>query len=173
MATDQLAPRRLRLAGGTLAGVLLFAVGSSGAQTQGSLIGKLSWLAGCWERTNGERHVEEQWMKPRGGTMFGMGRTVTGERTGEFEQMQIREAEGLLVFTAKPSGQEEASFRSIEVTATSVVFENKAHDFPQRVIYRRQEDGSLLARIEGEESGKARGVDFPMQRAVCGDAATH
>lgn len=30
-------------------------------------------------------------MKPRGGTMLGMSRTVTGDRTSEFEHMQIRE----------------------------------------------------------------------------------
>jgi hypothetical protein len=41
------------------------------------------------------------------------------------------------------------------------------------VIYRLQEDGSLLARIEGMEDGKARGVDFPMQRAPCPDTAAH
>ncbi|MCI0567770.1 MAG: DUF6265 family protein [Acidobacteria bacterium] len=165
-------PGGFRIAGGLVLGMLFAVANSRSGETQGSLVGKLGWLAGCWERTNGERRVEEQWMKPRGGTMFGMGRTVVGEKTSEFEQMQIREEAGQLVFTAKPSGQEEASFRSIEVTATSVVFENQAHDFPQRVIYRRQEDGSLLARIEGEDNGKARGVDFPMQRVTCGDAAT-
>ncbi|MCI0657445.1 MAG: DUF6265 family protein [Acidobacteria bacterium] len=172
MATKVFTPARLRIAGGFLVGALLIIASARGEETQGPLIGKLGWLAGCWERTNGEKRVEEQWMKPRGGTMFGMGRTVVGEKTSEFEQMQIREEAGQLVFTAKPSGQEEASFRSIEVTGTSVVFENQAHDFPQRVIYRRQEDGSLLARIEGEDGGKARGVDFPMQRVTCGDAST-
>ena len=171
MATKASTAARFRTAGGLLAGALLIVAAARGGETQGPLIGKLGWLAGCWERTNGERRVEEQWMKPSGGTMFGMGRTVVGEKTSEFEQMQIREEAGQLVFTAKPSGQEEASFRSIEVAGSSVVFENKAHDFPQRVIYRLQKDGSLLARIEGEEGGKAKGVDFPMQRAACGDAA--
>jgi len=128
---------------------------------------KLSWLAGCWERTSGDRHVEEQWMEPRGGMMLGMNRTVAGGRAVEFESMRIQEEGGGLVFTAHPSGQAEASFKSIELTGSKVVFENPAHDFPQRVIYSRQADGSLLARIEGEEGGKARGVDFPMRRASC------
>jgi uncharacterized protein DUF6265 len=172
MATRSFAVRKSRIAGEILLGVLVVVANARAGETQASLIGKLGWLAGCWERTNGERLVEEHWMKPRGGTMLGMGRTVVGEKTSEFEHMQIREEAGQLVFTAKPSGQAEASFRSIEVTGTSVVFENQAHDFPQRVIYRRQEDGSLLARIEGEDSGKTKGVDFPMQRVTCGDGAT-
>jgi hypothetical protein len=155
---------------GLFLGVLLAAASAPGEETKGSTIDKLAWLAGCWERTSGERRIDEQWMKPGGGTMFGMGRTVVGGKTSEFEQMQIREEAGHLVYTAKPSGQEEASFRSIELTDSSVLFENQAHDFPQRVIYRRLEDGTLLARIEGEQNGKARGVDFPMQRVACGSS---
>jgi hypothetical protein len=72
------------------------------------------------------RRIEEQWMTPRGGTMLGIGRTVARDSTVESEYMQLREQEGHLVFTAKSSGQEEASFRSIELTDSMVVFENPA-----------------------------------------------
>ncbi len=138
------------------------------AASPGSVsIQKLSWLAGCWEGGQGERRIEEQWMAPRGGAMLGMGRTVNGARLVEHEAMIIREEEASLTFTARPSGQQEATFGSIELTEASVVFENPAHDFPQRVIYRRQSDGSLLARIEGTQDGKLSGVDFPMRRVVC------
>jgi hypothetical protein len=171
MSTPRFAPGKARIAVGVLALVPLLAPSSRGGETQGSPIGKLAWLAGCWEGTSGDRHIEEQWMTPRGGTMLGMGRTVVGDTTSESEQMQIREDAGQLVLTAKPSDQEEASFRSLSLTGTGVIFENQFHDFPQRVIYRRQADGSLLARIEGEENGKARGVDFPMQRVKCASAA--
>jgi len=137
------------------------------ADRPGASIGQLSWLAGCWESVSGHRHIEEQWMAPRGGTMFGMNRTVAGDRTDEFEFMQIREQDGRLVFTARPSGQRETSFGSIELAGSRVVFENAAHDFPQRIIYQLNDDGSLLARIEGELDGKLKGVDFPMRRAPC------
>jgi hypothetical protein len=137
------------------------------AERNDSPIVLLSWLAGCWGGGGDGRRIEEHWMPPRGGTMLGMSRTVTGDRTSEFEYMQIREQEGRLVFTARPSRQAEASFGSIELTPTKVVFENTAHDFPQRIIYQREADGSLLARIEGERDGARRGVDFPMRRARC------
>jgi hypothetical protein len=45
-----------------------------------------------------------------------------------------------------------------------VVFENEAHDFPQRVIYRREGD-RLLARIEGKIGGKERSADWIFNRA--------
>ena len=141
------------------------------AQTpQDSPVLRLSWLAGCWESERGDRRMEEQWMAPRGGTMLGMSRTVAGDAVREFEFLRISEKEGRLVLTARPSGQPEASFTSIEVTSSRVVFENPAHDFPQRIIYRLDADGSLAARIEGTQNGQARGVDFPMRRAKCPSA---
>ena len=150
-----------------LGGLALALAGGPQAQ-EASPIGRLAWLAGCWESVRGERRIEEQWMRPRGGTMLGMSRTVTGDRTIEFEYMQIREQEGRLVFTSKPSGQQEASFDSISLTASEVVFEDAAHDFPQRIMYRHLADGSLQARIEGKRAGTPQSVDFPMRPAVCG-----
>jgi hypothetical protein len=130
-------------------------------------IASLAWLSGCWEGGAGERKVEEQWLAPRGGMMLGMSRTVVGDKTREFEQMFIREDGGKLVFTAKPSGQPEASFSSIEVTPTRVVFENPEHDFPQRVIYESAADGTMKGRIEGKQGDRVQGIDFPMRRATC------
>ncbi len=154
-----------------LAGLLpcLVAAVAVAPERQGSSIAQLSWLAGCWESDLGDRYVEEQWMRPRGGTMLGMSRTVIGTGTAEFESMRIRKHEGQLIFTAQPSGQEGASFGSIELTKTKVVFENPAHDFPQRIIYRLNGDGSLAARIEGERNGELRAVDFALRRTRCAD----
>jgi hypothetical protein len=130
-------------------------------------LAKLAWLAGCWERRSDTRVIEEQWMTPRGGLMLGMARTVDGERTREYEQTSIRIEGAELVFTARPSGQVEASFRSTEIGARRVVFENLAHDFPQRVIYALDDSGQLAARIEGLRQGRVVGVDFPYRRVAC------
>ena len=100
--------------------------------------------------------------------MLGISRTVADGKTIEFEFMQIRqEASGNIVFIAKPSGQPEATFKLIKGSATEVVFENPQHDFPQRVIYRLQGEGSLLGRIEGVSKAKEKAADFPMTRASC------
>mgnify|MGYP006137909635 CR=1 FL=1 len=72
-----------------------------------------------------------------------------------------------LVYHAMPSRQEPAVFRSISVANDAVTFEDKAHDFPQRIIYRRVGADSVVARIEGTVRGQARGVDFPFARVRC------
>ncbi|MET0208846.1 MAG: DUF6265 family protein [Burkholderiaceae bacterium] len=137
-------------------------------------IDAFAWLAGCWagERAaarEGEppRRFEEHWMAPRAGVMSGMSRTTRGETLAEFEFMRIHDEAGTLVFLAQPRGAAPTPFKAVKLDADGATFENPAHDFPQRVIYRRAADGSLAARIEGELQGKPRGVDFQMRRVAC------
>lgn len=132
-----------------------------------SPIDQVAWLAGCWERGSGNRIVEEQWMRPRGGTMLGMARTVRGDSTIEWEHLRLAAERETLVYHAMPSRQEPAAFRAIGVSTDAVTFEDKTHDFPQRIIYRRAPGDSLHARIEGTVRGQARGVDFRYQRVAC------
>jgi len=139
-------------------------VTAAAAQTPGAPIDRLAWLAGCWVQTRPNGLAEEHWMKPSGGTMLGMSRTVRGDRTTEFEFLQIREVAGKLAYVAKPSGQPEGTFPMKTMSEAEIVFEDLAHDFPQRVIYRKNADGSVTARTEGTMNGQLRGVDFPFQR---------
>jgi hypothetical protein len=128
----------------------------------------LAWLGGCWELTRGTRHVVEQWTAPEGGTLMGISRTVADGKTTEWEFLVIREGPGRLEYVAKPSGQPEAVFRSVTITDDEAVFENPQHDFPKRIVYRRQPDGGLTANVEGTMNGQTRSVAFPYARAVCG-----
>jgi hypothetical protein len=65
-----------------------------------------------------------------------------------------------------PSGQTMLGM-SRTVANGKAVFENPQHDFPQRIIYRLEKDGSLAAAIEGMSKGKLKRIDFPMKRAKC------
>jgi len=137
------------------------------AQSKGSLP-DLAWIAGCWASDSGEVGSGEQWMPLAGGSMLGTSRSVKGGKTVAFEFMQIREGkDGVPVFIALPSGQRETHFPLASNADGAAVFENPAHDFPQRVIYKRVGANQLKARIEGTQSGAARGIDFPMKRVGC------
>lgn len=136
---------------------------------QATPVQQLSWIAGCWRQSNpaSGRTVDEQWMAPGGRMMLGMARTVRGDSVIEYEHLQILERGGRAVFHAEPSGQAPADFEARTVSDSAVTFENPAHDFPQRVIYRLRGRDSLIARIEGTRNGRVRGVDFPYRRAAC------
>jgi len=149
--------------------VLLIALNvTAQAQSPKPSINDLAWLAGCWEANLRGREVNEQWMKPGGGIMLGMARTVSQGKAAEFEFTQIREdKDGSIYYVAKPSGQAEASFKLIKLENKEAVFENLQHDFPQRIIYRLQPDGSLFARVEATVKGQTRGIDYPYKRSKC------
>lgn len=126
---------------------------------------ELGWMSGCW-RADGEPGNEEHWLKPAGGSVLGISRTVRHERTVAYEYMRIVEENGGLVFVASPSGQRETAFPLVAAEKQRLVFENKTHDFPQRVIYARDGD-RLVGRIEGIEQGKPHAIDFPLERTDC------
>ncbi len=148
--------------------VALFAMLVSGASAaEGAGIERASWLQGCWELAAGGGSVEEHWMAPRGGNMLGMGRTVRDGALVEYELVVIREQGDRLAYEAHPSGQAPAVFLSTAITASSLVFENLQHDFPQRVGYDRSAPDSLRAWIEGERDGRTRRIEFPYRRAAC------
>jgi hypothetical protein len=124
-------------------------------------IARLSWMAGCWVQPTRDGEIQEQWMPPGGGVMLGMSRTTAGARTASYEFIRIAPMlSGTLAYVAAPSGQPAVTFPLKTLTDREVVFENLAHDFPQRIIYRRNPDGSIKARIEGLVGGRQQGQDF-------------
>jgi hypothetical protein len=148
--------------------LVLLVVASSVRSNPDTSVAGFAWLAGCWESIAGEFGTGETWTTPAGGTMLGVSRTVRDGKTIEYEFMQIREiSPGQLAFVANPSGQAQAAFPLVRSAPGELVFEDPAHDFPQRVIYRLVEPDRLHARIEGTLEGKEQGVDFHMKRVQC------
>jgi hypothetical protein len=139
---------------------LLMASGLAGQDLE-----KLGWIAGCWEGQSGPATVEEQWMRPAGGMMLGMGRTLRNGKAVFHEFLSISVKDGGIVYTAR-IGSSSTPFKLIQSSESEVVFENPTHDFPQRIIYRKQ-DAGLYARVEGVEKGKAKSEGFPMRRVTC------
>ena len=150
-----------------LAGILSLSFNLPHAESPKSAIEVFSWMAGCWEGKGDNRQLEEHWTQPAGQSMLGMSRVLAGGKTVAFEFMRILEDERGIVFIAQPSGQKETPFRLSQFKNQQATFENPDHDFPQRIIYRKEPDGSLLARIEGKENGKELGMDFPMKPGKC------
>jgi len=136
-------------------------------QARPAPLDRLKWLAGCWERRGPDRVTLEMWMAAEAGLMMGASRTVAGGRVREYEQLRLEARGDTIIYTALPSRQQEASFRSSQVTDSGFVVENPAHDFPQRIIYTRRGADSLVARIEGPGPNGPRGVQFPMRRVSC------
>ena len=114
----------------------------------------LGWLAGAWETRMGEASIEEHWIAPAGGTMFGVSRTVVKGKTVAFEFLRIETRPEALVYVAQPNGRPGTDFTLTRLSPGSAVFENPGHDHPKVIRYRRDPEGTLTAEVEGHEKGK-------------------
>lgn len=108
----------------------------------------LEWLAGHWCIEDGDRRVDEVWLSGAAGAMHGLSRTLAGDRVESFEFMRIEADAGRTNFLAQPNGAPSTAFALIEHGANHASFANPAHDFPNRIDYRRERD-RLHAQISG------------------------
>lgn len=156
----------------TFAGVVALFLSLPGfAQQAKPVLADLGWISGCWEINNTEkkRLVTEQWMSPVGDAMVGMSRTIRNGKMAGFEFLRIVQTDAGIHYISKPSeNTEETAFKLIRSSASEAVFENPAHDFPQRIIYKLTNPTTLTARIEGNNNGKQMGIAFPFVKAKCG-----
>jgi hypothetical protein len=147
--------------------VLILVLAASAAAATGHAADKSglpAWLAGHWRMQSGEIVVEEVWMAPAGDVMPGMARTLRPGGKAFIEYTRIESRGDGLYFVAQPGGVAPTDFKLVESRARSVVFENTAHDFPQRVRYEVRDDGALAASISGRQDGQTRTESWLYQR---------
>jgi hypothetical protein len=137
---------------------------SFGQQSSASFkIADLGWFAGDWQMPGGGRQqVDEHWTVPFGGAMIGMSRTVAGGKMVEFEYLRIVErADGVFYISHPNARMPGTEFKLTRLAPNRATFENPQHDFPKRIHYQRNVDGSLTASIDGGEG--TQGPSFPFQ----------
>lgn len=101
-------------------------------------LAKLEWLKGRWTRTNTKQGQTafEIWQKTASGEFTGKGISMRGADTSFVEKLSIMAKDGEIYYIADvPENRHPVYFKFIELTDTSFVCENPAHDFPKRISY--------------------------------------
>jgi hypothetical protein len=131
-------------------------------------LAEIGWLSGCWKWTakSHNRNIE-QWSKAHGPIMLGVGAELRGEQVSSYEYMRIEPTNGKLVYTVKQKDKAERSFTQMSESPENLMFENPTGEFPHRVGYRKEGEGKMEVRVEGEVSGKMRAGLFPMEKTAC------
>ena len=156
----------------SLTGLLIFssvlaAVSQNRAATGPFRVEDLSFLTGDWLTTSGGTQVDEHWTAVAGGTLMGLSRTVNAGRTLGFEYLRIETRPDGIFYVAHPRAKSPGTdFKLVRLQDREAVFENLAHDFPKRIIYRRNPDGSLTARVEGDGTEKEKAQEFQYKAMV-------
>jgi hypothetical protein len=146
-----------------VAGIVALCSGAGSAQPLDMKM--FGWLAGTWEMTAGQQMIEEHWTTPTANAMIGMGRTVSGDRTSEFEFLRIEKRGGDLFYVPQPGGRPPVAFKLTSSAGGRFIFENNtSEDRVKSVEYRREGDDGLYARIEGAQDGKPFLLEFRYRR---------
>ncbi len=113
-------------------------------------IERLAWMSGSWSGTTDGVASEEHWTTPAGGGLVGMHKDVRDGKMVGFEFLRVEiDAADKVCYVSRPGGAPPTSFCAVEIGERRVVFENRQHDFPQRILYWLDDAGRLHARIEG------------------------
>jgi hypothetical protein len=163
-AQNEVAPKLVRRNAHRMRPLLLLAalllVPAASAQT----LDDLAWLKGCWRTRDPGPVITEVWTAPPMPALLGYSYTQHDGQTQGWEQMRIEMDQGVPAFIAMPNGAPPVRFGMAERATNSIAFENAAHDFPQRVAYRRDGD-TLTATIS--RLGDDDLITFTYRRIRC------
>lgn len=153
--------------------ILLFACSSEQKEhkTNSEQSGKLqqaSWILGSWSMETPDAVITETWeekskleytgnskvINPAGETMF----------TEKLRLVYENDTIWYLPAVSNQNGAQEVRFKGVSISDKEAVFENLQHDFPQRIVYQKTSDTTMLAYIEGMQDGRMRKEEFPYRK---------
>lgn len=137
---------------------------------QAPALDNLAFLSGCWNGplrgAQGAGVIEEHWTAPTANVMLGTTRYIFAGVTTSWEFSVIASDSAGVTLTPHPQGQAPVAFRLVATADDGATFENRAHDFPQRIAYRRAALDTLVARVEADTPAP-RGSEWRMGRVAC------
>lgn len=125
-----------------------------------------NWLVGKWKLQTDKYDSFEEWEVKNESTLAGTSYMVSGDQTKISEHLLIQEIYNHIAYIASPSENPPTLFTLISSEDGKFVFENKEHDFPQRIIYEQIDRNTMTASIEGDENGEFKKRVFPFKRVV-------
>ena len=127
-------------------------VSDSGEDTR---FAQLVWIAGEWQREVDKKIYRESWEVAHALQLNGRAYKIVDGDTTVTELLSLEQiGDDIFYIPIVSHNPGPVKFKLVRVDESEAVFENMDHDYPNRIIYRRQEDGGLHARIEGKTAGE-------------------
>jgi len=148
--------------------ILILAGFYSNVKAQKNPSKTFSFVLGSWEMQTSKGKVVEQWEQGAGKILKGKSYRVKANGDSVLtETLQIRKVGKDVLYCSTVVNQNEGKevcFKLISAKDQIYIFENTAHDFPQRIVYQNVGRNEMLAWIEGELNGKSRKSEFRYKR---------
>ncbi|HYG19014.1 MAG TPA: DUF6265 family protein [Ohtaekwangia sp.] len=127
----------------------------------------LSRLQGVWRMETGKGYIYESWRSISELELVGKSYQLNGDDTIVFEKIRLVKRGSAVAYIPVVMDQNEGKpveFRLVSAEQKKYIFENREHDFPQRIIYCLVTPDSVVARIEGLRDGKPDGANYYFSR---------
>lgn len=137
------------------------------AENQYEKLQELNWVLGEWINKEEDEYSKETWIQDNDSTFSAFSYTQVGLDTVFAENLVLEQKGENLFLTAIAYNQNDdlpVTFKKIPSEKGLFAFENKNHDFPERIIYTNPVKDSIHAWIEGTVNGEPRKVDFYFER---------
>ena len=128
---------------------------------------KMNWLIGSWEQALPEGILTETWTKENDSTYSAKSFYIKQKDTIHMESIVLTQKKEELLYRATVKGQnndEPVTFTMTSDAANAFTFENPAHDYPQKIMYKKVASDRLIAVISGKQQGKDSQESYPMTK---------
>jgi len=115
---------------------------------------------GTWKMISDKIEYYEEWRLINGSELIGIGFSIEEGDTVLSEELYVKKFADKWAYIALPVNQTITLFALSEYSDNKFIFENKEHDYPQKIIYEFTADGKLNAATEGIIEGELMRRDF-------------
>jgi hypothetical protein len=125
-----------------------------------SLVDKLNpaqWIIGNWEQKTDAGILTESWKRQNDSVFVGSTYFINESDTLHSETILLEQRADSITYSAKVKGQNNEKaipFTLTTANTNSLVFENPAHDYPQKIEYQKSKSNGLQVTISGILRGK-------------------
>ncbi len=127
----------------------------------------LGKIEGNWEMNKEDIRIQESWIKKNDTLFEGHSYTTKDGRKISEENIQLVYTQNKILYIPTVKNQNDAqpiSFTLISKDGNNYVFENKDHDFPQRITYHFIGRTHIDASISGNTPKGFKQIDFQYKR---------
>jgi hypothetical protein len=128
---------------------------------------KMAWLEGIWAVSNDTIKKYESWKRTSDTLLEGFIWEIKARDSVPGNRIQIMTDEDGIQYKIELAAKNEGisvTFKLIANRNGEHVFENQAHEFPQRILDALRPDGSLYLRTEGIQDGQPRYIETLMTK---------
>jgi Domain of unknown function (DUF6265) len=118
-----------------------------------------NWLTGKWKVQSATREQFEEWQMT-GDRLKGEGYIIKEGQKQVSETLFLENFDGQWAYIAIPKKQNITLFALVRVKENSYIFENREHDFPQRLVYNYDGDITLKVAVEGIDADTSKNFEL-------------